>query len=83
MSARKTPAQHTVRVVGYRMPTVDDGGSFASAPEWTWIRFSANNVRVAYAAREWEDKSKAVRAARSEARLTGARLVIDGEEVQP
>ncbi|GAA1881623.1 hypothetical protein [Williamsia serinedens] len=70
MSARKTPAQHTVRVTGVLR-------------NWQWRRYSGNNTCVAQSHRLWPQRRHCLDAARSEARLTGARLVIDGEEVQP
>ncbi len=71
MSARKTPAQHTVRVRSY-----DDDGVW-----WFWERQSGNRTPVAGSYAHYADKRQCVRAARAEARLTGARLVIDGQEV--
>lgn len=72
MSARKTPAQHTVRVKQY-------------AGQYRWDRLSANHVPVAQSVRAWPwwEKRHCVAAAKSEARLTGARLVVDGQEVKP
>lgn len=72
MSARKTPARHTVRV------EYDQWEG-----RWWWIRESANHIRVAESSRLWPERRHCIDAAKSEARLTGARLVIDGQEVKP
>lgn len=62
--------QHTVRVESI-------------AGWYRWERQAPNGVVVARSARDWNwwEKRHAIRAARAEARLTGARLVIDGQEV--
>ena len=59
----------------------DAMGCLVVGRQWAWSRQSGNNTDVAQSPRSWPDKSHCIRAARSEARLTGARLVIDGEEV--
>ena len=46
-------------------------------PQWAWVRRSANHVDVAQSPRSYPERRHAVRAARVEAELTGARLVIE------